>query len=261
MKVFVLSANVNIFPILTPAQEAVLDFYQQFNGTSLSDSAQSMRVTLNQGQQPWGDFPGLATHIPVFSQRAVDDLIDLLGEAGELIPLPCENNDQTYHALNVTRLVDGLDPDRVAAKRFSSSGRIMRIISHAFLPDRIAGLNLFKIPETVLQEVYVTTQFVNRVIASDLRGFAFKLVWADEELIFLCPYCSGIIDEEATACPTCGLDTRQDAPWEVSLAELQAMSREACSFCSVRVPARADPCPYCLRGKTRQGRQVKITIV
>lgn len=261
MKVFVLNANVNVFPILTPAQDDVLTYYQQFNGTPLPGSTQPLRVEMSQGQQPQADFPGLATHIPAISQRAVETLIVMLREAGELAPLSCKNCDQAYHALNVTRLVDGLDPTRVEAKRFSSSRRIMRITRYAFLPERVSGLSLFKIPETALQEVYATGEFLNRVAASDLRGFVFNLVWTDEAFVILCPYCSGIINEGAPACPTCGLDPRNDAPWEVTLSKHQEMPREACRFCGVHVPPWADPCPYCLRGQRRQGKQVKITIV
>jgi len=187
-------------------------------------------------------------------------LSDELRATGQMLHLDVVNSDQALVALNVTTLVDALDLEKAAVKRFSS-GRIMRILRYAFLPGKIAGLVLFKIPETVLQDVYAGEGFLEAFRASELEGFVFKLVWADEDFVILCPYCSGLVGESIAACPTCELDTRNDAPWEVTLEEAAEMKRVACRHCGTRIPTWADPWSFCLNGQQREGVQRGIAVV
>ncbi|MBN2391036.1 MAG: hypothetical protein JXR84_09940, partial [Anaerolineae bacterium] len=210
MKVYILKANYNNYHILAPVGSDTLELYRRFNGQCIETPPEHIEVeVVEPGQNlPGGDFPGLTSHIPVFSAKGTRVLGQLLSSVGETIPLRCENCGDTYTALNVTRLVAALDESRSEVKRFTSSGRIMRILRYAFREDAVSDETLFKIPETVLQDVYATEAVVEKVVQSDLRGFVFKLVWTNEAAVILCPYCMGVITEETEICPTCGLDTR-----------------------------------------------------
>lgn len=254
MRIYLLHANVNNYQMLALLGESTLERYRKFDGTPLPDSMDALAVEIMPGEQnqPTGDFPGLTSHIPVFSQRAVKALEDLLAPAGELIPLHCAACEDDYVAMNVTRLIDALDKQRSAVKRFRS-GRIMRILRYEFLVDRLQGATLFKLPEKVLQNLYVTEPFVERVVEHALRGFEFRLIWTDAPYVLRCPYCMGVIAEDTELCPTCGLDTTRDAVLETSLHEMKEMKHVSCPFCKTRIPALADPCPYCKRGKRRRG--------
>jgi hypothetical protein len=262
MKIYTLKANVNNYPVLAPVDWGV-ERYRHFDGHPLAPPPDALRVeVVKEGQTlPAGDFPGLTSHIPVFSRRSAAALDEILDAAGQMIPLRCESCADEYVAVNVTRLVDALDERRSEVKRYRSSGRIMRILHYAFLRERVAGMEVFKIPQTVLQEVYVSEAFVERVAGRSLQGFVFKLIWTDEAAVILCPYCLGVIEEQTAHCPTCGMDTRRDAPLEMSLAEARGMKRVPCSFCRTRIHEWADPCPYCKRGRQRQGVQEDIVKV
>jgi hypothetical protein len=260
MNVYILKANVNNYLSLGFAGEGVIALYRRFDGTPAAGEIVLPPVEVTDEALPASDYPGLTSHIPVFSRRAVDALGPLLTPSGELLALDCPGCDREYVALNVTRVADALDEAMAKVKRYRS-GRIMRVLEYAFLEERVGEAALFKMPETVLQDVYVTERFVQAAVDADLEGAVFELVWTDGAPVILCPYCMGVIGEETVDCPTCGLDTTRDAPLEMSLAEAAAMARTQCAFCGTRIPTWADPCPYCRRGKRRAGRGGGVAIV
>jgi len=263
MRVYILQANYNNYQNLVSLDEHITERYRAFNGTALSANWPALRVgpLREGGQLPSGDLPGWASHIPVFSQRAASVLQEMLVPNGELLPLVCEQLEEEYVAFNVTRLADALDEERSMVKRYKSSGRIMRILRYEFVPGLLDELLIFKLPPTVLQDVYVTEGFVEHVLQSDLRGFVFKLVWSGEDVLLLCPYCMGIIDEKTVVCPTCGLDVTCDAAFEMSWEECAQMKRIGCRVCATRIFRLADPCPYCGKGEHRQRVREGSTIV
>jgi hypothetical protein len=230
MQIYILKANLNNYQTLAPRDSGALQHYRRFNGQPLPDPTGTppLAVLQQDPHLPAGDFPGLTSHVPVFSPAGVRLLGQLLEAAGQLLPLRCSNCHQAYTALNVTRLVDALDQDRSHVKRYASSGRIMRILQYQFLAPRVQCLGLFKIPQTALQEVYATQPVVERVAGSSLQGLVFQLVWTTRATVILCPYCLGLIGEQTGLCPTCGLDTRNDAPLEMTLEEVLEIKREPC---------------------------------
>jgi len=131
---------------------------------------------LNAGK-PKCDFPTLGT-TPTFSQRAVDKLLDLLVENGELLPLGL--TDERYFVYNATRQVNALDEDRSELVRFSS-GRIMDIKRYAFRPEQLQSATIFRLPQ-VRGAVFVTDRFVERVAEAGLTGFDFAEVWSIEAM-------------------------------------------------------------------------------
>jgi RNA polymerase subunit RPABC4/transcription elongation factor Spt4 len=262
MRIYRMRANVNNYRTLQSVEDGIVQYYRRFDGTPLEDPSRvrPLVVRRENADTPIGDFPGLTSHIPVFSQKGVEALGEILDSAGEWVPVLCRDCDAIYVGLNVTGLVDALDVDRSVVKRYRS-GRIMRVIRYAFAADALQDVTVFKIPETAVQEVYVTQPFVDAFVRSSLRGGVFELLWTDEPYLILCPYCQGIIDEGTAFCPTCGLDTRRDAPWEVSLDELLEIERKRCSACAMRISASADPCPFCKEGAQRPGVKTGVVVV
>jgi hypothetical protein len=123
--------------------------------------------------QPVGDFPTFG-RVPVFSARAVRELVDLLDGRGELLPLVTDQGE--FYAFNVTRLSDALDEEHSSFERFDD-GNVMDIETYAFAPERLTGETIFKLPPVVPMYEYVTDVFVDRVSERDLQGFLFQQVW------------------------------------------------------------------------------------
>ncbi len=253
MDIFILRAHVNHYRTLVSAQEKILEQYRAFDGTPLARDVSPMQVEpIEQSGLPWSDFPGLTSHIPIFSPRAVTALHDLLVDNGQFVPLGCALCPEPFQTFNVTRTVDALDVERSEVKRYRSSGRIMRVLRYRFHEGRLAGLTIFKIPEEPLKTVFVNRDFVRRVKDARLTGFRFQLAFTTEEALLLCPYCNNLIEEATHHCPACGLDVTNDAliemtPWEYWQAECSR-----CPHCQMRILTLADPCPYCGKGKHRQ---------
>lgn len=178
MRVYELKSDVENYRWLTMVREEDFDALTSFDGTLVGAAWKPYTVEpisddLNAGRS-LSDFPTLGT-VPTFSQRAVDTLLDVLVENGEVLPLTSEAGN--FYAYNVTLVVDALDEERSETKRFQSSGRIMRVIRYEFYPERLAGLSLFKVPQLATE--FVTDAFVRRVREADLTGFDFREVWSD----------------------------------------------------------------------------------
>jgi len=180
MKIYILDADVNKYRgLFYVNSEEVVEFNRLFNGTTLK------RVWTGKEEfefvprrLPKGDTPGLSTHIPVFSARAVHLLVDILKGNGELLPISCDG--QKYFLYNVTRIIDALDEPHCELERLRS-GRIMDVVRYSFFQEKVTGTNVFKIPQAVLKDVFVTDLFVKRVRTAGLTGFKFRSVWSSDE--------------------------------------------------------------------------------
>jgi hypothetical protein len=167
--------NIDIHPL-----GQLYDFSNQFAGNPLRIPLGKMKFKLRYpGKRPTGDFPTLIPNIPVFSRKAVESLKDMLEPNGELLPIKCDN--ENFLLFNVTRVIDALDEFHSVLKRFKCDGSIMDIDRHAFIPEKIKEETVFKIPQMVTMDVFVTDWFVHRVKFSRLKGFRFSLVWSDEK--------------------------------------------------------------------------------
>lgn len=157
-------------------EESAGTIFHLFDGTPRGSEWQPleiMAVDTDDELASLGDHALLGT-IPVFSERAVAALKDVLETHGELLPLIYSR--QPYFAFNVTRIVDGLDEERSRVKRFSS-GRIMSVDEFVFTAEHLGGHQIFRIPQLLRAFVFVTDAFVERVRNSNLQGFHFRTVW------------------------------------------------------------------------------------
>lgn len=179
MNVYILDADVEKYlSIYYSNSDDIVEFNRKFDGSSLKKSwTGKEEFEFGRDRLPKGDTPGLSSHIPVFSPRAVEMLADLLKDSGELLPITCEGED--YFLFNVTRRVDALDEDASVLERFDD-GDILRIVRYCFKEDKLIGVNIFKLPQEPLSYPYVTDAFVRRVENSGLKGFEFRLVWSSD---------------------------------------------------------------------------------
>jgi hypothetical protein len=83
-------------------------------------------------------------------------------------------------AFNVMNIIYAFDEDTAEVKRFPSSGRIMRIIKHKFVPEKVGDQVIFKIPQDP-GSIYVTDSFVKKYHEHRLTGLIFKEVWSNED--------------------------------------------------------------------------------
>ncbi len=168
--------------------------YDCFQGKAIGDIWQPVEVRDYESTDdfPIGDFPYLHGFgiVPVFSDRAVEVLSDLLQGNGEILPLTCSIG--TYYAFNVTKVVDVLDEAHSEFKPlqeldpdifWKASPDQMGVTRFEFFSEKVADLSIFRIPfGSNYAENYplVTDRFVQRVEAAGLKGFEFQLLWSPE---------------------------------------------------------------------------------
>ena len=176
MAVRLLRADSDNYQAVFPVSQEGWDRLQLFDGSPVPKPWLPLRVQLFKGEPRGkalevGDFPSLATHVPVFSASAVQALAGVLDSSGELLPLDCPEG--TYYAFNVTRVLDVLDSTRAEVLYFKSSGRVRRVGRYAFREAECRDELIFKIPQVPLMDVFVTEHFVGLVGKAGLRGLAF----------------------------------------------------------------------------------------
>lgn len=121
------------------------------------------------------DFAEMSS-VPAFSQRACNELMDILLPNGELLPLKSDT-EQTYFLYNTTRIADVLDEANSECSYFRNPARTASDIRYfAFHADKLDGLTIFRIPQFP-RIAMVTDHFVERVIESQLPGFSFTKIW------------------------------------------------------------------------------------
>ena len=172
-------------PALTSGWEWALPIDESQNltivetfGRPLSATWTPIRMKLikqDERGRPWkdADMPWMGEHLLVLKPRAASILRDLCLEAGELLPLTC--NEADLVAWNVTTVVDALDEEKSKVLRFPG-GRVMSIKLHHFKPEAVEGLTAFRIPQ-VRTSIFVGPAFVDRVREAGLTGTRFKEVW------------------------------------------------------------------------------------
>jgi len=151
----------------------------EINGRPRKDQWQpiSMRlVTEEYDGRPFRtvDAPWLGCHALVFKREVVESLGGYLNKWGELLPLDCE--DRELFVYNPRHSISALNEEESAVVRFSS-GRIMMIKQHAFIRQKLVGIEVFKIPNLRVSSTYVTQGFVDQWLRAGLTGIEFELVW------------------------------------------------------------------------------------
>lgn len=126
--------------------------------------------------QPWStaDMPFMGSSLLILKPRARSVLTDLCLEAGELLPLACE--DAELVAWNVTLTVDALDEGASDIVRFRD-GRVMYVRRPVFHPERVRGLAAFRLPQW-RGSIFLGERFVRVARGAGLTGTTFQEVWS-----------------------------------------------------------------------------------
>jgi len=129
-------------------------------------------------RQP-ADFPTPNFGSLVLNKRGKLTLQSYLAHYGQLLPLDCAET--SLWALNVTNIVDALDLDKSEIlDRDSMDPMCPNAVGFAFKPDRLVGVDVFRIPQVNLTQTFFTDAFVAEIKKHGLTGFGSRRVWSDE---------------------------------------------------------------------------------
>jgi hypothetical protein len=118
------------------------------------------------------------------SKRAWDCLRPIIEADVQVIPVSRPDG-VLFYALNVLRVIDCLNRDR---SEFSvrpmfeptDYGYICAIYKYNFDMSKVGDAAIFKIPEMVGREFYVTDVFKDAVESHKLTGFCFRRIYSSE---------------------------------------------------------------------------------
>lgn len=119
----------------------------------------------------YSDFPWFGEHAPLVRRPAVAALGDTLRQYGQLLPLGGEE----AWFFNVTVIIDALDREQSEIAYFDD-GTILAIEHFEFKPDRLEGVEVFKLPIRA-SPVFVDARFVERVRQAGLQCVGFDHIW------------------------------------------------------------------------------------
>lgn len=178
MNIYLLGSDSDNYHPLTQINEADLFIYSKFNGKTIGSEWVPFEVQIlsepDDELLPSGDFSMIFSVIPVFSQKAVEALGDLLLTNGELLPLSYSEGE--YYAFNITTIVDVLNIPECDVVYFPNSEKVMTIRKYQFLLDHLADLQIFKVVQLPISQSFVTERFVEKVVKAGLTGFKFEKV-------------------------------------------------------------------------------------
>ena len=124
---------------------------------------------------PVNDFPGISIGLPAFSERACNELRDLLEPSGELLPLDTEVGN--YYFYNITKVVDALDlANSICDFWCDPPTTAVDIEYYSFKANLLDDVSIFRIYENPIATL-VTNEFVSRVQKTGLSGFSFSKLW------------------------------------------------------------------------------------
>lgn len=153
-------------------------FEPNFNGMVIGEKWGSVQLETCYSLKPT-DCTGIGSNFPIFSERAVQALEPYLNSNVEVLPL--QHPTQSFYAINVIRVLDGLDYENSIVEYVEGHPTVVRRVHHfAFKLDIIQAYPIFKIPEYKRLRVFVTDTFKEAVEANGLKGFTFELLWDSE---------------------------------------------------------------------------------
>jgi hypothetical protein len=177
VKIWLLKFQLDEYDTLIPMQEFKLEFTQSFDGRSKINSWVPFEVErMHEGEL--SNAPGLISSIPVFDKKAVEAVKDLIAGSAEVLPLICREGE--FYAINITQVLNCIDYEKADFETFSDGKRIMMFNKYAFIENIVKEKHIFKIIDAPRSRPFVSEEFRQRVIMSDLKGFDFELAWDSE---------------------------------------------------------------------------------
>lgn len=126
------------------------------------------------------DMPWMGGHFLVMRDHVREALAPIIADDVEFLPLATDDGLRLW-ITHTLRLVSVLDLERSEIKRFPSSGRIMRIVRHHFLPEVEEAGTAFHLAEMKRGRLYVTEQVVDAIRRAGFTGPKFTQIWDTEE--------------------------------------------------------------------------------
>jgi hypothetical protein len=183
MKIWKIEQDTNKYQSICLKDKSIipLTIAEQFrSGEELHSSWKPLEVEWfideeNRKKMLVGDFPILLGPVPpVFSKKAIDVLNKLISPHIEILGLQGITNE--YYLINVMEVINCLDYENSLIRRFKSSGRIKGIDRYAFNENLLEGIHIFRIPETLLIEIFVSEQFRQLYEDNQLEGLLFSKI-------------------------------------------------------------------------------------
>ncbi|MDR6224015.1 imm11 family protein [Desmospora profundinema] len=149
----------------------------------IADGWENLEVyTLTEGYK--SDFPHFwgESFVPVFSEKALNVVHDLIENQVEILPL--SHPEHKYFVIHVLNVIDAIDFDKSLPKRILKSGRKSGFKKYSFVPEKIIGQQMFKVyydDGRVHSQFFVSDGFKDRVTSSSLVGYEFIEVWDSEK--------------------------------------------------------------------------------
>lgn len=184
MKIWLLKRQYGRFEVFRFSEDKDRKlFMEKFKGIPMLENWAPVQIeTFKKGVK--SDFPSGLLSPPVFSERAVQVLGELLKGKVELLPLHTTNNEK-YYVGNVINVLDCIDADHSEVEKFDD-GTIMEYTKYAFIKGAVDGEDIFIIrvhdsKKILTTKVFVSDLFRERVLESGLKGFDFIEVWDSEK--------------------------------------------------------------------------------
>jgi hypothetical protein len=180
MRFWYLHAKVNNFVNFFPVIKWSLSDLRSFDGRPKKKEWKPIEVGLLDEEEDleFSDILGFnsMSHIPTFSERAINELKSLIKKEVEFLPLlPVER--RKYYLINVIDVVDCLDLDNSVVKKTPDDKLIILVNRYSLFESKLRGKNIFKIAGMELKRPFVSDLFKEKVENSGLTGFQFDLVW------------------------------------------------------------------------------------
>ncbi|MED0982759.1 hypothetical protein P4T48_25515 [Bacillus paramycoides] len=153
------------------------------SAVKVSDSWGEIRINcVEEGNH--SDFPHFWGEVgtPMVSERAKQFLESMLGDNVEFLPLIHNVTGEVYYIINVLNAIDAIDYEKAILKKLRS-GLVIDFKKYAFLPNMVKNQTMFKVYlDEILHipSVFVSDEFKNTILESDLKDFEFVEVWNSE---------------------------------------------------------------------------------
>lgn len=152
---------------------------EHFDGNPIGESWSEFRFETYRSRKTC-DCTGIGSTLPIFSEQAIKLLEPCLNGNAEILPL--QHPTKKYYAINVTRVIEGLDFQKAVLERHEQYTQIIKdITKYAFDLNAVKDYAIFKLPEFKKTRIFVTDHFKNAVEEHGLTGFEFTLLWDSEE--------------------------------------------------------------------------------
>jgi hypothetical protein len=114
-------------------------------------------------------------HITILSEEAINLVKDLFPDYVEILPVNNIFSSKKYFFLNITSDIDCL------TEKAETEGNLIitKVKRYDFDPEKIKNIHMFKIKK-LSTEIFVSKEFVKRVIETKLKAFVFMPVWSLE---------------------------------------------------------------------------------